>query len=140
MSDGLFKTILKSAAKAFAITLMICALISVIMLCFDLSEELLGYISLALIGLTCYLSAYFSTQRIRTKGLIQGLLCGVLIFLIVLILSVLTGKLSLSEQLPIKAIICIAFGIAGGVKGINTRHTKLHKFDSKLIYFLRTRH
>lgn len=127
MFHEFIKPICKGAVKAVAITLLICAFLSLIMLYIDFSDELLSYISIALLGVLCYLSSYFSTQIKRTKGLLQGILCGGLIFVLMFILSVLSGNLSISEQLPIKAVVCLTFGIIGGVKGINTKHTKLHK-------------
>ncbi|MBQ8623482.1 MAG: TIGR04086 family membrane protein [Oscillospiraceae bacterium] len=120
-------SLIKGVVKATAFTLIACVMISTLMLFIDLSDELLTYISFILLAGMCFMSAYFSTQLKRTQGLMQGLLCGLIVFVSISFLSVLTGNFSLSALIIIKLFVCIAFGALGGIKGINTKHTKVHK-------------
>lgn len=116
--------ILKGIVKSFTITGVICVIISIAMLFVDLSDKVLQIISVVLLGLFAYMSAYFSTQIARTKGLLQGVICGSIIFISILLLSIIFNRFTFSNMLFIKLIVAILLGAVGGIKGINTKHTK----------------
>lgn len=124
MSEFLI-ALIKGSVKALMILLAICSVLSVIMLFIELSDSTILFISVILIGLFCYLSAYFSTQIKRNKGLIQGIICGCITFIIIALLSIVLSRFSFSNMIIIKFSVCMLFGIIGGVKGINTKHTKV---------------
>lgn len=117
--------ILKGCVKSFAITGIICVLISISMLFIDFSDVALIYVSLVLLAFECYSAAYFSTQIKRTKGLLQGLMCGSLIFLLTMMISIVSRRFVFSQMIFTKLVVCVISGIFGGVKGINTKHTKV---------------
>lgn len=116
--------ILKGIVKSFVITGIIFVLISITMLFVDLSDKVLEIVSVVLLGLESYMSAYFSTQIARTKGLLQGVICGSLIFVFILLLSIIFRRFTFSNMFFIKLIVSILLGAVGGIKGINTKHTK----------------
>lgn len=116
-------SVIKGTVKSFAVTGIILAIISILMIYIDISDNSLQIISIIILSICCYLSAYFSTQIKRTKGLVQGITCAILIFGVFLILSLIINGFSFSEMLIRKLIVCFVFGIIGGIIGINTKKT-----------------
>ncbi len=102
-----------------------CIALAMLMLTADLSADLIGILGYAVIGFICYSSSYISTQTCRYSGLLQGLLCGVLNFSAMSVLSVIFNGLTFSKAFLIKLIICVTFGFLGGIVGINSKMTKL---------------
>lgn len=121
MAKSIFRGLMFSLAAA----LLICAAEALISLFLDIPEKYILILSALILAAAAYISAYRSTQLYRSKGLIQGLLCGAAVFLTALFLSVLSGSFGFGELTAIKAVLCIIFGAVGGVKGINTKKTKL---------------
>ena len=77
-----------------------------------------------MLGFLCFLSAYFSTQIKRSKGLLQGVVSATVIYILAVALSLMFDKFIMSELVIIKLIVCVVCGISGGIKGVNTKHTK----------------
>lgn len=106
------------------IIIVLCTLFALIMTFADLQDLIISAISFLIISLACYFSAYFSTQIYRKNGLFQGLMCGLGVFALLFIISLLGHKVQLTAMIFIKLILCIFFGAIGGIKGVNTRKTK----------------
>ena len=121
------KCTLVGMIQALIYLFLLCAVISALMLFVDIPEDILSKLSVVLISFLSYASAYFSTQIKRTKGLSQGLLCGSTAFVFIFILGLISKNISLSELMPTKMLACVVCGIIGGIKGINTKHTKRYK-------------
>lgn len=120
-----FKAIRSGLLAGAAAMFLMCLVAAVIQLFSDISDSTAQFVSIAIIALSVYFSAYFSTQLKRSKGLLQGLICGIAAFLILLIVSVLSGNLSFGDMALKKAAVCIISGAVGGIRGINTKKTKL---------------
>lgn len=56
----------------------------------------------------------------RRGGLKTGAVCGVMYFLPLLLLSLICGQIQ-GVLLTVKLVLCIAFGTAGGVAGVNAQ-------------------
>ena len=106
------------------IIIALCSLFALIMSFTDLPNFIISAISFLIISLACYFSAYFSTQIYRKNGLFQGLMCGLGVFALLFIISLLGHKSQLSTMVFVKLLLCIVFGAIGGIKGVNTRKTK----------------
>ncbi len=122
---SLYKSVLFGLLFAlWAIFCMSCA-VGVLCLFIDFPDSLLDGVSVIILGAAAYLSAIFSTRLKRTKGLLQGFLCGLTLFLLTLLASVIFKKFTFGDMTVIKGIACIFFGSLGGVIGINSKTTKL---------------
>lgn len=123
------RELIRSAALGMAfggaIMLAMCFAVSGIGLLIDLTDGVLDFFGMLIPGVSCFAAAYFSTQKCRTRGLVQGLTCGLATYLCILFFSIVTGNFGLSDMIFIKAAVCILSGAFGGIKGINTRKTKL---------------
>lgn len=124
----IIKSVQKGVAAAGVILVAICLIFSIIQLFADVSDSLLTFISTAVLGAVSFSAAYISTQLCRSKGLLQGLLCGALVFALTLLASVMTREFSFTDLTVIKAVVCLIAGAVGGIKGINTKKTNLKRF------------
>lgn len=109
----------------FIIMFFTCCACSVMMICVDVPIKALEILSLLMIAYSCFISAYVSTQIYRRNGIYQGIICGGVIFCILFILSLFAHKAQFSLSVIIKFAVCIFFGAIGGIKGVNTRKTKI---------------
>lgn len=116
---------LKGFFKSLIVLFIICSVISVLMLFVDIPDSVIRYIGVIMLGFLCFLSAYFSTQIKRSKGLLQGLVSATVIYILLVALSLMFGRFTMSELVIIKLIVCVVCGIFGGIKGVNTKHTKV---------------
>ena len=91
----------------------------------DISDPVMSFFGIFILGLSSFFSAYFSTQLCRTKGLIQGLICGFAVFMILCVFSIIFSSPELSFDILKKALAIIICGSVGGIKGINTKKTGL---------------
>ncbi len=121
------KCSLKAIFKAVVILLIICSLISFLMLLFDFSDDLLSKLSVILMGAFCYTSSYFSTQKNRFGGILQGVFCSSLIFALALLIGLICKNVLFTDLFIQKLSACFFSGIAGGIIGINTKQTKRYK-------------
>ncbi len=104
--------------------LLLCVLTAVLQLFFDLSDGALSFIAIAILCISSFCAAYFSTQLCRSHGLWQGALCGLLVFGGVFFLSLLFGSRPSYISLE-RVLFCLVFGTVGGIRGVNTKKTKL---------------
>lgn len=124
----ILKSVQKGVALAAAILFVICLILSILQLFADISDELIIAASVLVLGISAYASAYISTQICRTKGLIQGVLCGVSVFLLTLLVSLLAHEFSFTDLTVVKAIACLIAGAVGGIMGVNTKKTNLKRW------------
>lgn len=106
------------------IIIVLCTLFALIMTFADLPDLIISAISFLIISLACYFSAFFSTQIYRKNGFFQGFICGLGVFALLFITSLIGYKAQLSTMVFVKFLFCIFFGVVGGIKGVNTRKTK----------------
>ena len=123
----ILKSVHKGVAAAAVMLMAICLILSILQLFADISDGILSFISVAVLGTVSYTAAYISTQLCRTKGLLQGVLCGTSVFSVALLASVLTHEFSFTDMTAVKAVVCLIAGIAGGIKGVNTKKTNLRR-------------
>lgn len=124
----IIKSVQTGVAAAGVILIAICLILSVIQLFTDISNSMLTYISVAVLGTVSFSAAYISTQLCRSKGLLQGILCGAVVFGLTLFASAVAHEFSFTDLTMIKAAVCLISGTVGGIKGINTRKTNLKRF------------
>lgn len=119
------KTILKSFAKSTMLSALLILIFSGCMLWVDIPDGLLTLIAVLIIVFNCYLSAYISTQHDRNNGIVQGLKCGIINFIMILLVSLILGNFSFSNTFALKLILCIFSGAIGGIVGVNTKKTNI---------------
>lgn len=121
--SGLGKSVLKGLACSLGVILLICTVIGFAELFADISEEILDIASVAILSVAAFAAGYAATQLHRSKGMVQGILCGVGLFMLALLLSLVSSEFEFRDIAVVKAIFCLLFGMVGGVKGVNTKKT-----------------
>lgn len=111
-----------SAAAAFCIMLTVIGGFAFILTKIDVKDTAISVMSTAALGIGAYCGGYISGKRRRKNGLLMGVLCGVFIFLIVLILGALFSKAAQSFPLSAKLAVTLVCAAAGGVVGVNSRN------------------
>jgi putative membrane protein (TIGR04086 family) len=81
----------------------------------DATDLMLSVMSTAALGIGAYAGGYVCGKRQRRNGLLSGVLCGVFIFLIIVILSALFSKAAESFSVPAKLVLTLVCAGVGGV-------------------------
>ncbi len=105
--------------------IFVCSSVSVLQIFISLPDGIINAAAILTLSLASYISAYSSAQLCRSKGLIQGVICGTVIFFAVFLPGIIMSKDPPTEQSLLKLILCILSGAVGGIKGINTKKTRL---------------
>ncbi|MCD7732630.1 MAG: TIGR04086 family membrane protein [Oscillospiraceae bacterium] len=98
-------------------------LFGTVMTFMDVPDEIVGIAGTLILSTGCLLASYVSTQIVRNKGLMQGVIIAGIVSAILLIICLLANK-TLTIACFEKMICCTLFSVIGGIKGINTKHCK----------------
>jgi putative membrane protein (TIGR04086 family) len=112
---------LASAIIAFAVILTVISAFSFLISKIDVSNLMLSAMSTAALCIGAYTGGYISGKRRRRNGLLMGTLCGVFIFLIIVILSRIFSKAAESFSMPVKLVLTLICAAVGGVVGVNSK-------------------
>ena len=105
-------------AGGYIAALAVAAIGAVIVLITDSAEDMSGAMSIAALAAGSFISGRISGAIRRRDGLKTGAICAVMYLIPLVILSLIFGVMS-GALLPVKCVLCIAFGAAGGVVGVN---------------------
>ena len=90
----------------------------------DATDLMLSVMSTAALAIGAYAGGYVCGKRQRRNGLLSGVLCGVFIFLIIVILSALFSKAAESFSVPAKLVLTLVCAGVGGVVGVNSKSSR----------------
>ena len=90
----------------------------------DATDLMLSVMSTAALGIGAYAGGYVCGKRQRRNGLLSGVLCGVFIFLIIVILSALFSKATESFSVSAKLVLTLVCAGVGGVVGVNSKSSR----------------
>lgn len=68
-----------------------------------------------------YFGGYLCAKKKRRNGLLQGVICGVVIFMVILVIGSVFAKAALGISAGGKLLLTMLFGAIGGVVGVNTK-------------------
>ena len=87
----------------------------------DINEHLLNIILFAIIVISVFSGGWISAKKSGQHGLINGLFCAVVYFIIILAISFIINKqISFTPHLTSMLLAGLASGMLGGILGINT--------------------
>ncbi len=86
----------------------------------DLSDEALYALSGTALSAGCFSAAYIAGKRRRHKGILIGLVCGGIVFLLILLLGIIFVRSFSSGGIVAKMLIIIVCSVAGGIVGVNS--------------------
>ena len=115
------KLILIGTAIAIAVTLVLMCIICIVMqFTSALPYPLLPYILLIADAGGVFCGAYFIGAINKSSGLMLGVLCAIIMFVLLLIAGLSTGE-TVSILTLIKPIVMIVSGMIGGILGVNKK-------------------
>ncbi len=103
----------------YAATFILSAVGAIFLLLTDSAEALSGAVSIVAMALSCFVAGHTAGRLRRHRGLSAGALCGLLYMILPLLLSLVTLNVG-GAMLIVKLLLCVAFGAAGGVVGVNS--------------------
>ncbi len=112
---------LMAAAAGLAVMLIVIGCFAFLITKIDAKDMTLSVMSTAALGIGAYCGGYISAKRRRKNGLLMGVLCGVFIFLIIIILSAAFSKTVESFSPSAKLVVTLVCAAAGGVVGVNSK-------------------
>lgn len=113
-------TMLKAVTFGLLATTVVLLLFSFVMCKKDVPFVLLNPFSAGLLMLGSFLSGYLAARRIRERGMIIGALCGLIIFSLLLLASVM-NRFDVGLAAFIKLAISVVSGAIGGILGVNAK-------------------
>lgn len=113
----------KGLLFSLLVMLLLSAAVGAVGVFVDISDAAVGLLGVAILGAAAYSAGMFSTRLKRSMGLLQGFVCGAVLFLSAMILSIAFSEFSFSEMTAVKAAVSVISGVIGGVRGVNVKLT-----------------
>ena len=113
-----------SALLSFAVMLVVLAVFAFIITKIDATDFMLSVMSTVALCVGAYAGGYVSGRKRRKNGLLMGILCGVFIFLTIVVLSAIFSKTVQSFSVPVKLVLTLVCAGVGGVVGVNAKDSR----------------
>lgn len=113
-------TMLKAVTFGLLATTVVLLLFSFLMCKKDVPFVLLNPFSAGLLMLGAFISGYLAARRIRERGMMVGALCGLMIFLLLMLASFM-NKFDVGLIALLKLVISVVSGAIGGIIGVNAK-------------------
>ena len=112
--------IILSVAIGIGVTFLIMLLLSVIMLMFNINDSFSAPFATVSLAVGSFASAFYSARKVGSRGYLVGLIVGVISFLVVMLISLLVSKDSISVNTLFHLVIVMISSLIGGIFGVNT--------------------
>ena len=120
--SNFFINIIKGVGISLIASLILLIIFSLVLTYTNIQENTINPVIMIITALSILIGSSIGNKRIKKNGLINGGIVGLIyIVIIYLVSSILNWKFSLNVQSLIMILIAIAFGILGGIIGVNKR-------------------
>ena len=117
---------LSEKAVIYGLSVIVGIVTTIIMLLFfaafyfatDMNDALVSPLSALCVGVGSLLSGFLSSKKIKTMGIVNGLICGAVLFLLVTFISLFFSESGFSMISLIHGAIILVSGMIGGVIGV----------------------
>ncbi len=106
-------------AVGYVVMLLVSAGAALLLSFFDGAAKTAGAAAVLALAIGSYFCGRTAGMMRRRGGLKTGLICGLLFLVLPILLSLIFREFE-GVMLPVKLILCVAFGVVGGVAGVNT--------------------
>lgn len=110
---------LAGLAVGYGVMLLVSAAAALLLSFFDGAAKTAGAAAVLSLAIGSYFCGRTAGIMRRRGGLRTGLLCGLLFSAVPILISLIFREFA-GVMLPVKIILCAAFGTVGGVAGVNT--------------------
>lgn len=122
MKDNTIMNLAKGIGISLIVTVVLLIIFSVILAYTNISETVISPVIMVITAISILIGSSIVNIKIKKNGLINGgIIGGSYILTIYLISSLLNWKFTLNLQSIIMIVLAIAFGILGGIIGVNKR-------------------
>lgn len=126
MKEGIelenIKNIFKGVGIALIVTILALLVFSIILTYTNVSENTITPVIIVVTAISILCGSSISTKKIKKNGMVNGGLIGLVYLLILYIISsILNWRFGLNLQSLIMILLGIAFGILGGIIGVNRK-------------------
>lgn len=111
---------MKGLGIAFIITFIFLLILAIVLTYTNASEDIINPTIITITAISILIGSSISNMKIKKNGLINGgIVGGLYIILIYLFSSILNESFTLTIQSIVMIVIGIAFGVLGGIIGVN---------------------
>ncbi len=121
MSDSGLYTMLISAVMGIGMIIICLMGFAFILSRINAPAVMVSVLATVALGVGGYFGGYFCARKRRRNGMLMGVMCGVLIFMTVLIFGAVFAKAALGISSAGKLMITMLCGAVGGIVGVNTK-------------------
>ena len=122
MKDSTIMNLVKGIGISLIATVVLLIIFSVLLAYTNISETVISPVIMVITAISILIGSSIVNIKIKKNGLINGgIIGGSYILTIYLISSLLNWKFTLNLQSIIMIVLAIAFGILGGIIGVNKR-------------------
>ena len=111
-----------AALAGVTVVLVILGGFAFLMTKIDIGAAATGAMSCAALAAGAFTGGYVSAKKRRHSGLLTGVLCGVFMFILILIVTAVFTKAAHRASPSLKLVLTLIFAGAGGVAGVNSRN------------------
>lgn len=114
--------IVKGVAGAFLVTFILIVIFSFVLANTDLNDNLIKPVLIGITVLSLSLNTFNSLKKLKSKGIIYGLIIGIFYLLVLLIISLILNKgIEFSMYSYIVIIATLLSSMIGGILGVNIK-------------------
>lgn len=121
---SLFTTAAGSAIVSCFVTGAVIMILGFIVARIDATDIILSAMSTLALCIGAFSGGYVSGKKRRKNGLLLGALCGVFVFILIVVVSHFFSKTVESFSMPTKLVLTVLCAGIGGVVGVNSKHSR----------------
>lgn len=120
--ESTIKNIIKGTFISLISTVILLLIFSAVLTYTNVEENTITPVIIIITGISLLLGSSIGNMKIKKNGLVNGgLIGGIYILILYLISSILNWKFNLNVQSIIMIAVGFAFGILGGIIGVNRK-------------------
>lgn len=113
-----------SVFAGFGIIIACLMIFSLLITRIDVSDNVVTVLSCISLCVGAYCSGLICSKRKRKNGLLLGIFCGAVMFLLLMIFGAIFAKAAISLHFTSKLLMTLICGGLGGIIGVNSRRKK----------------
>ena len=121
----ILKGVLWGVLAGETVTVLLLLLFALVMTLAGLPLAAADWLSAIAFCFGAFASGFFASMIVKQKGLLIGLICGVILTVIMFLIGTVFSKIDTSLFLRLKAAGSILFGIIGGILGVNRKQRRI---------------
>ena len=120
-------SVLLGCAIALVATLVFVVIFAYLMTLFSISPKVSGTLSTLSYVLGCFFGGLFTGNKTKSKGIVNGGACGILVFTFALIVGLVLSQGSITAMTLFHFLGCVLSGCIGGIIAVNRLSSKKYK-------------